>query len=210
VQGNFLNMASVIMAGGQLFMLAYSSITILNAVVKYLVLGKNQSTAQWGSLALVTVGLMVSGRAAQSLGNQVFLGVLCGCAACRRSHLYARGRRCRLTTVCRLLGALIFSFIYVLSEAVLSKSKDNPTPPQKEALCVWIGLVNGLVISLWLLIRTVARGKWGETVVSHVEAKQGDVQTMVLVALGFSLNVWAHQLSFFQVSGPLRAFWRPF
>eukprot|EP01049_Picozoa_sp_SAG25_P016048 SAG25_NODE_3501_length_1060_cov_2.105099_2_plen_127_part_01 len=75
------------MAGGQLFMLAYSSITILNAVVKYLVLGKNQSTAQWGSLALVTVGLMVSGRAAQSLGNQVFLGVLCGCAACRRSHL---------------------------------------------------------------------------------------------------------------------------
>ena len=75
---------------------------------------------------------------------------------------------------------------------------------------MWIGLVNGLVISLWLLIRTVARGKWGETVVSHVEAKQGDVQTMVLVALGFALNVWAHQLTFFQVSRLLRAFWRPF
>ena len=76
--GNFLNMASIILAGGQLYMLSYSSITLLNAVVKYILLGKNQSCAQWASLGLITVGLMVSGAAAQSLGDEVFLGVVCG------------------------------------------------------------------------------------------------------------------------------------
>ena len=51
-----LRRLQVVLAGAQLFSLAYASITVLTAVLKRVLLGKGQSIEQWLSLVIITSG----------------------------------------------------------------------------------------------------------------------------------------------------------
>ena len=56
IVGSVLVTMSIIMAGGMLFMLAYSLLTVLTAAMKCCILRQNQTLRQWASLIVITAG----------------------------------------------------------------------------------------------------------------------------------------------------------
>eukprot|EP01050_Picozoa_sp_SAG11_P011473 SAG11_NODE_1216_length_5501_cov_2.800629_3_plen_86_part_00 len=78
---NIFGTGSLVLAGPQIFMLAFSSITALTALIKLALLRVNQTGRQWGAIAIIVLGLLLNGEAAEKAGGQVELGAICGVLA---------------------------------------------------------------------------------------------------------------------------------
>eukprot|EP01052_Picozoa_sp_SAG31_P033775 SAG31_NODE_3861_length_3812_cov_4.053865_4_plen_77_part_00 len=72
----------------KIFMLAFSAITALTALLKLVLLRINQSRKQWAALLVIVLGLLLNGKAAAVAGADVEWGTLFGLLA---AFLFACG-----------------------------------------------------------------------------------------------------------------------
>lgn len=105
VLSNAMVVVSIGLAGSGLFQIVYSSITAFVAIASRAVLGRRVSAAQWLAVAVVTLGLVISGMGSSG-------GASHGPGAPRRSHVAG--------FVASLVTTAMFAAQYVAFEMVLS------------------------------------------------------------------------------------------
>eukprot|EP01052_Picozoa_sp_SAG31_P030532 SAG31_NODE_3137_length_4632_cov_3.575871_3_plen_310_part_00 len=173
---------SVIWAGGQIFMLAYSSITVLVALLKLWILDKNQTSQQWLGLGIITGGIMVNmAEAGGETTDSVGIGVLAA-----------------------VVAAACYAVVYVVSEKTLVPGHD--TAPSPASLCAFDGVVNSYIIGFFIIVHTGPQ--WELLISANVVAKGGQYGSIASVVVLLMIAAGVHNWSLFElqeVSGAVAA-----
>eukprot|EP01114_Cavostelium_apophysatum_P020640 TRINITY_DN6975_c0_g1_i1.p1 TRINITY_DN6975_c0_g1~~TRINITY_DN6975_c0_g1_i1.p1 ORF type:complete len:343 (+),score=23.41 TRINITY_DN6975_c0_g1_i1:254-1282(+) len=179
--GNF----GIIYAGSGIYQVVHSAVVSFTAVWASVFLGKKLSLRQWGAIAIVTFGLLLS-----AIGSVRSEGP---------AHHDADSGHVVKGFLLTLLSTLLFSSIYCLAEHILT-TVNAPSPQQLQTMA---GGYCALIISTYLSIYTLPRYK--ELIVERVQDERGDVPMILLVYTILLLSAFGHAVTYFRLMGSVGA-----
>ena len=160
-------------AGSAIFTVAYCSVTIFTAFFASIFLGRKLCMMQWMGIFTVTFGLTIVLIGSEHEGTKVTYGI-----------------------VLILLGALLHSLSYVISEYLLIVS-DDPIAP--EYLCTLLGLLSGSINIIWQIIYTIPR--FDVLVTDKILQHHGNAQVVSVVYLLLIWIAFTNSASFYTIIG---------
>lgn len=170
-----LNMNGLMYAGSAIFTVVYSSVTVYNAIFSRIFLNKHLHIYQWLGVLFVSVGLAATSVGADNEGRDVAFGI-----------------------VLILIGSLIHSSTYIMSEISLNRT-DNPIAPQM--LCSLLGSLELVAVIAWQLYYTLPR--YHDKVENEILIHHGDFVDIAISYVLLSSAAMVHSLCFFILLGSL-------
>lgn len=154
-----------LMVGSGIYNIIYSSVTIWSAVGSLILLKRRLTAWMWAGVAIVTVGLMVSGVGAlTSFGTDKLIGM-----------------------VVVLAGTILHSCVYWVTE-YFCITRMHPIHPR--ILAGYIGMFGVSIFAVYILIYTVPH--WDSLFVEPVEVAGGSYWHVALLYLALILMDWMH------------------
>lgn len=167
----FLNLFGLILAGSLLYSVIYASCTVWTALFSRILLNRRLHTMQW-------VGVVT-----------VFTGLMCGVGGSIRD-----GNDTRLGVILILIGSMVHSLTYIVSEKLLAVVSDPISP---EMLSSVMGFFGVLVYGAWQLIYTIPN--FDRVVVNEIYSHHGSVAVIIVAFIALVLVNMLHALCFFNV-----------
>mmetsp|Transcript_21756 Transcript_21756/g.47283 ORF Transcript_21756/g.47283 Transcript_21756/m.47283 type:complete len:360 (-) Transcript_21756:240-1319(-) len=164
-----MNYSGATMAGPTIFAIVYSSVTIWCALLSRVFLQRKMSNMQWLSVAIVFVGLGVTGFASLDLGPEVTRG-----------------------TFLVALGSALHACMYVLSEAVMNDGKEVVSAKK---YCAVYGTIACSIFFLWQLYYT--RYHFNELILEPMQMAGTTVGYALAVLMAIAVMSMIHSVTFF-------------
>ena len=164
-----LNYTGSALAGPTLFAIIYSSVTVWTALFSRVLLGRLMSPFQWLGVAIVFLGLCITGFNSVNLGPKVVHGSF-------------------LVTI----GSSMHALTYCLSESVMTKPEDKVSV---QANCAVQGIVAAAFLLAWQFLYTWPR--FEELVWEPMQESHSSWTKVSILLLGFSMSNFVHAFCFF-------------
>ena len=164
-----LNYTGSALAGPTLFAIIYSSVTVWTALLSRVLLGRLMSPLQWLGVAIVFLGLCITGFNSVNLGPKVVHGSL-------------------LVTI----GSSMHALTYCLSESVMTKLEDKVSV---QANCAVQGIVAAAFLLAWQVVYTWPR--FEELIWEPIQESHSSLTKVCILLVGFSVANFVHALCFF-------------
>lgn len=164
-----INYSGATMAGPTIFAIVYSSVTIWTALLSRVLLKREMSCLQWLSVAIVFLGLGVTGLSSLDLGPEVVTG-----------------------TALVAFGSALHALMYVLSELVMNDGKEVVSAKR---YCAVYGSIACSAYLLWQIFYT--RQHFNERILSPMETAGTTYVYALAVLFAIALMSMVHSVSFF-------------
>lgn len=163
-----INYTGSSMAGPTLFSIIYSSVAIWTAIFSRILLHRRLTVQQWCGVVIVFSGLALTGFDSVSMGSQVWTG-----------SLFV------------VLGSMLNSFTYVLSESIMKGKEQLPV----QVNCAIQASVGFIVLLLWQIVYTRPRYE----ALIHAPIAQAHTTTLqaASILLSFAVANLIHYMAFF-------------
>ena len=169
-----MNYSGVTLAGPTIFALIYSSVTIWCALLSRLLLKREMSKLQWVAVAIVFIGLGITGLSSLEYGPDI-----------------ARG------TILIGLGSALHALMYVLSEMVMKNDNNRGKEEDVSAqmYCGVYGTVASSIFLLWQIFYT--RQHFNELILEPMQSAGTTIGYALIILCGIALMSMVHSVTFF-------------
>lgn len=166
-----VNFTGSSMAGPTLFAIIYSSVAVWTALLSRILLKRSLTVHQWLGVVIVFCGLAITGLDSITMGRNVWSGS------------------------CLVVGGSILnSLTYVLSESIMTTSKDSDTL-SVQVNCAIQASVGCAVLLLWQVLHT--RPRFALLIQQPMERVHTSTFEAACILVSFAVANLIHYLSFF-------------
>lgn len=164
-----LNTNGLVYAGSATYTIIHSSLTVFTALLSYYFLRVKPNRVQCSGIVMIIIGLAIALYNADSDGIDVFFGA-----------------------ILILLGTMMHSMTYIISEYILVKVEDAVSP---ELLCSISGLIPATFYSFWQLIYTIPH--YQTVVLDNIHRAHGSSSTILTCYLLLGVAAFFHSTLFY-------------